>query len=71
MYLYGSLAWGKHFTTHSDIDLLVDGFPKEADYWRALVEAERLAVPFAVSLVLAESASPSLLARATREGIRL
>lgn len=71
VYLYGSLVWGKHFTAHSDIDLLVEGFPVAANYWRALVEAEELAVPFAVSLVLAENASPSLLARATREGISL
>lgn len=71
VYLYGSLAWGKHFTAQSDIDLLVEGFPSAADYWRALVEAEELAIPFTVSLVPAESASPSLLTRATREGISL
>lgn len=38
VYLYGSLAWGKHFTGRSDIDLLVEGFPREANYWRPLVE---------------------------------
>ncbi|MGB9919879.1 MAG: nucleotidyltransferase family protein [Moorellales bacterium] len=71
VYLYGSLVWGRHFTAQSDIDLLVEGFPKGSNFWRALVEAEELAAPFAVSLVPAEDASPSLLARATREGVRL
>jgi predicted nucleotidyltransferase len=71
VYLYGSLVWGRHFTVQSDIDLLVEGFPKGSNFWRSLVEAEELAAPFAVSLVPAEDASPSLLARATREGLRL
>ena len=71
VYLYGSLVWGRHFTAQSDIDLLVEGFPKGSNFWRALVEAEELAAPFAVSLVAAEDASPSLLARATREGLPL
>lgn len=71
VYLYGSLAWGKHFTNRSDIDLLVEGFPLEADYWRALVDAEEIGRPFPVSLVLAETAFPSLYARATKEGIPL
>ncbi len=27
VYLYGSLAWSRHFDTHSDIDLIISPFP--------------------------------------------
>lgn len=66
--LFGSLAWGKHFSVHSDIDLLVEGFPEEKNFWRALAESEHRAAPFPVSLVLAEDAARGLVEKAKREG---
>jgi predicted nucleotidyltransferase len=38
VYLYGSLVWGRHFSERSDIDLFVEGFPAEMNYWKMLVE---------------------------------
>ena len=69
--LYGSLAWEKHFTAHSDIDLLIEGFPKDGDYWRMLTEASDITAPFTPSVVLAEDASESLLRRVREEGVKL
>jgi predicted nucleotidyltransferase len=60
VYLYGSLIWGKHFTPRSDIDLMIRGFPSEVSYWRLLVEMERCASPFEISVVLEEDACSSL-----------
>ncbi len=60
VYLYGSLIWGRHFTPRSDIDLMIRGFPVEVSYWRLLVEMERCASPFEISVVLEEDASASL-----------
>jgi len=71
VYLYGSLIWGKIFTEHSDIDLLVVGFPPKADYWDALAGAEHVAVPFPLSIALAENAAPGLVEKAMKEGVRL
>jgi len=71
VYLFGSLVWGKHFSSRSDIDLLVEGFPSRANYWRAVAEAEEIAAPFPVSLVLMERAVRSLVERVIKEGIRL
>lgn len=71
VYLFGSLVWGKHFSPRSDRDLLVEGFPSRANYWRAVAEAEEIAAPFPVSLVLMEGAVSSLVEPATKEGIRL
>ena len=71
VYLYGSLVWGKHFTVHSDIAILVVGFPPRADYWAALARAEHTAAPFPISIALAEKALPGLVEKAIKEGIRL
>jgi predicted nucleotidyltransferase len=60
VYLYGSLIWGRHFTPRSDIDLMISGFPSEASYWLLLVEMERYASPFEISVVLEEDACSSL-----------
>jgi predicted nucleotidyltransferase len=70
VYLYGSLAWGR-FGEHSDIDLLVYGFPRSADYWTALAAMEHLAAPYPVQIVLAENASFALRRRVGKEGILL
>jgi len=38
VYLYGSLVWGKHYTSISDIDLMIEGFPPDQRYYRALAQ---------------------------------
>ncbi|GBF33184.1 hypothetical protein DCCM_2283 [Desulfocucumis palustris] len=68
VYLYGSLVWGKHFSNRSDIDLLVEGFPAERDYWRMLVELEGIAEPLEINIVLGENAKPGLREKARKEG---
>jgi predicted nucleotidyltransferase len=68
VYLYGSLARGTHFGRRSDIDLMVEGFPMEANYWRMLVELEEITAPVEVSVVLSEDASLGLKEKAGREG---
>ncbi|MDI6709987.1 MAG: hypothetical protein QMC81_03385 [Thermoanaerobacterales bacterium] len=70
-YLYGSLAWGPRFGERSDIDLLVEGFPPAAGYWRMLVELEQIASPFEANVALAEDARPELREKAKRDGISL
>jgi len=68
VYLYGSLARGTHFDRRSDIDLLVEDFPTEANYWRMLVELEKITAPVEVNVVLSEDASPGLREKARKEG---
>ncbi len=68
VYLYGSLVWNKHYGPMSDIDMLIEGFPAEENYWAALAEMEHLAAPFPLQLVLKESAHQSLVDRIYREG---
>ncbi len=71
VYLFGSLAWRKRFTPHSDIDLYIKSFPKDKSYWEALAKSERIATPFPVSLVLAETARPKMREKIEKEGIML
>ncbi|NLG84639.1 MAG: nucleotidyltransferase domain-containing protein [Firmicutes bacterium] len=68
VFLYGSLAWGG-FHEASDIDLLVQGF--RGEFWPMYLEAERLAAPFELNLVLAEEAGSSLFEAGTKGGIPL
>lgn len=68
VYLYGSLAWGTSFDHHSDIDLLVEGFPLKDNYWKMLVELEEITEPIEINVVLSEDASLSLRNKARREG---
>lgn len=68
VYLYGSLAWGEHFSHRSDIDLLVEGFPAAMNYWRMLVEIEEITSPLEVNVVLSEDAVPGLREKARKEG---
>ncbi len=68
VYLYGSLARGTHFDRLSDIDLMVEKFPAEANYWRMLVELEEITAPVEVNVVLSEDAGPELRNKARREG---
>ncbi len=70
-YLFGSLAWGSHFSDRSDIDILIEGFPSNYSYWDMWLDAERLAEPFSISLVLAETAVPGLREKAVKEGVPL
>ncbi len=71
VFLYGSLAWNGHFTAHSDIDLFVEGFAPEEEYWRMFGELEELAAPFPISVILAQDAIPSLAAKVRQEGVEL
>jgi predicted nucleotidyltransferase len=71
IYLYGSLIWGRHFTLWSDIDLMIGGFPSEVSYWRLLVELEKYAAPFEISVVLEEDACLSLREKVLAGGMEL
>lgn len=71
VFLYGSLAWSEHFTIHSDIDLFVEGFAPEKEYWRMLGELEELTAPFPVSVILAKDAVPGLAAIVHQKGVEL
>ena len=69
--LFGSLAWRTKFSSHSDIDLCVVGFPEKVSYWEALAEAEKMAAPFPLNLVLKENINPRLAAKIEKEGVIL
>ncbi len=71
VYLYGSLAWSRSFGPHSDIDLLVEGFARPDAYWHRLSEVWGITAPFPPSVVLAEDAQASLLARVRGDGVEL
>lgn len=71
VYLYGSLAWSRSFGPHSDIDLLVEGFGRPDAYWRMLSELWAITAPFPPSVVLAEDAQVSLLAKVREKGVEL
>ncbi|MBF7082795.1 nucleotidyltransferase domain-containing protein [Desulfallas sp. Bu1-1] len=71
VYLYGSLARGRHFSERSDIDLFVEGFPAEISYWKMLIELEEITAPLVVNVVLSEDATPGLREEARKEGILL
>ena len=71
LWLFGSLVSGKHFTVHSDIDLFVEGFPAEADFWVVLSQAEHAAAPFPLNLILEENALPGIKEKVRKEGVLL
>jgi len=71
VYLFGSLVWRNKFTPHSDIDLYVENFPKERSYWEALAKSERIAIPYPVTIVLAETAHPKMKQKVEKEGMLL
>jgi len=71
LWLFGSLVSGKHFTVHSDIDLFVEGFPAEADFWVALGQAENATAPFPLNLILEENARPGIKEKVRKEGVLL
>lgn len=71
VYLFGSLAWRKRFTSYSDIDLYLDSFPREKSYWEAVAASEEIAMPYPVTIVLAETAKPELKQKIEEEGILL
>ena len=71
IYLYGSLAWNHHFDTHSDIDLLVEGFTRQDKYWQMLCEVWKIVSPFPPSVVLAEDACADLLEKVRKQGVEL
>lgn len=69
VYLFGSVAVG-NITELSDIDIAVMGLDEEK-YLAAYGVLEELAAPFAVDLVLLETATDTLRARIEREGVVL
>ncbi len=71
IYLFGSLAWRKKFTAHSDIDLYIDSFPQDKSYWDAVAKSEEIAMPFPITIVLAETANPEMKQKIEEEGILL
>lgn len=66
--LFGSLARGGVFDTHSDVDLAVWGLDNRK-YLRALACLLDLDPTIEIDLVMAEDASPALLAIIEQEGI--
>ena len=70
VYLYGSLAWGG-FWEHSDIDLLVEGFPADGDFWAMQAGADHIGAPFPISIIVEEDAVPSLQVKAKAKGVKL
>lgn len=70
-WLFGSLARGGRFDEHSDIDLAVEGLPREADFWRLYANVLAAAEPFSVDLVLMESARAELRENIRRYGVEL
>jgi len=68
VYLFGSLALNI-FDEYSDIDIYVVGFT--GDYWRALVDIERIALPFKFDLVCEEGAAKSLKEKVYKGGVLL
>lgn len=71
VWLFGSLARGGRFDEHSDIDLAVEGLPREVDFWRLYAEVLAAAEPFSVDLVPVESARPELRENIYQYGIEL
>ncbi len=71
IYLFGSLAWRKKFTCHSDIDLYIESFPKEKCYWEAVAKSEEIAAPYPVTIVMAENANPEMKHKIERKGLLL
>jgi predicted nucleotidyltransferase len=71
IYLFGSLAWRKKFSCHSDIDLYIESFPKEICYWEAVAKSEEIAAPYPVTIIMAETANPEMKEKIEREGLLL
>ena len=71
VYLFGSLAWRKKFTHHSDIDIYVKYFPKDKSYWEALAKSEIIAIPYPITIVLEETAHTRMKQKIEEEGILL
>jgi len=64
--LYGSLAEG-FFHEKSDIDLLIDDHT--GSYWDMYAMADRIASPFALSIVCVRDVQRSLLQSAESRGV--
>lgn len=71
VFLYGSLAWGPSFDERSDIDLMVEGLPDQAGYWRMLAEVGDVVRPFEISVVRQEDAFESLRKKVQETGVLL
>lgn len=67
--VFGSLAHGAWFETHSDIDLAAEGIPPDA-FWRAWCTLDRLGAGFEIDLIAIESA-PAQLRTEIEQGVAL
>ena len=66
--VYGSLVDG-YFHSRSDIDLLIDDH--SGSYWDMYAKADKVASPFALSIICAHDAQPSLRESAESRGVQL
>jgi predicted nucleotidyltransferase len=71
LWLFGSLVSSKHFTAHSDIDLFVEDFPANTDFWVVLGQAKHTAASFPINLITDEDAPPRLKDKIREEGVPL
>ena len=69
VWIFGSLA-RKKMRKNSDLDLMISGLSPEK-YWSFLTEAEKIASPFKIDIVLKEEASRAFKKRVRREGVKL
>lgn len=67
--VFGSLAHGAWFATHSDIDLAVEGIPPDA-FWRAWCALDQLGTGVEIDLMAIESA-PAQLRAEIEQGVAL
>ena len=64
---FGSLAHGAWFSSHSDVDLAVEGIPPDA-FWRAWCALDRLGTGVEIDLIAIESA-PARLRAEIEQGV--
>lgn len=71
VFLFGSLAHGKSFWEHSDIDLAVSGLSREVNFWQLYADVLARVEPFQADLVILEEAPAELRQQILREGVEL
>jgi predicted nucleotidyltransferase len=68
VYLYGSLSREGPFDKYSDIDLFIDGWNEDLNYWTMYIEVEKIAMPFAVSVITEKEITSELKEKILKEG---
>lgn len=68
VYLYGSLSREGPFDKLSDIDLFVEGWNEDFNYWKMYLEAESIAIPFPVSIITENEVIPELHGEILKKG---